>query len=118
MIKSHLLEIGILSVRPGEKFIAWAKSLPDSLPHEEEYLRNDTKTPFIVYLPELLDEKSIEKLLKTHYKAIFTHQLRHWASDESIWPKDQSFKAFKQFFRVEVIDEVVDLLPKTATNMP
>ena len=106
-------DIGALSVRPSEKFIDWAKSLPDYLPHEEDYLSNDAKMLYVVYLPEVIDEKSIEKLMKKHFKEIFEHQLKHWMEDDSAWPKNRSYKAFKQFFRVEVIDDVVDLAKKS-----
>jgi len=94
-----------LVLEPVEGFLEWARSGPEGdsgLAVDE--LRDDS-TAYLI--PELDTEP--EKWLKRHYAAMFEHELWSWCTDETLWPEDRSYRAFKRFFRVRFCSVVVDM---------
>jgi len=89
---------------PTEAFLDWVNSISadDKLTIEE--LCEDTA----VYLvPE--DDLEPEIYIKKHFTALFESELEGWCTDDSLWPRDRSYKVFKRFFNISIHSVVIDL---------
>jgi len=94
-----------ICIEPTAIFLAWVKNFPvDELELTLDDLRRDEMTYLI---PEQEDEP--DAWLRRNFKTIFEIELGEWCTDESLWPKDRSFKAFKKYFIVHFCSSVVDL---------
>jgi hypothetical protein len=47
--------------------------------------------------------------LAQNHRTIFKIELSDWTVDPTCWPKDLSFKAFKEFFNVRFCSIVIDM---------
>ena len=67
-----------------------------------------SKYPVNGYLiPEM--DGDFETWLQRNYQAMFEHELWAWHTDEAVWPKDRSFKAFQTLFKVRFHSVVLDM---------
>ena len=66
---------------------------------------NEDKT---VYLITDDDGENIEKWISLNFKALFEAELEGWYTDESLWPKRRSRKAFNEWFSVECYSVIID----------
>ncbi len=65
-----------------------------------------------VYLIPAYDETDkYEKFIRKHYAKIFEHELFSWYTDPKMWPKDRSWKVFKEWFDYEIHTMVLDMVP-------
>jgi len=93
----------VLVVEPTNVFLEWARKFPDEDPK--------------LTLDELLEDTSAylmphgdpDSWLPQNYTKIFEIELNDWSVDPSCWPKDRSFKAFKEFFNVRFCSIVIDM---------
>jgi hypothetical protein len=92
-------------IEPKTAFLEWAREFPDDyLKLTVDELHKDNTTYLI---PEQEAEPDI--WLRRNFTKIFENELYGWCTDPSLWPKDRSFKAFKNFFRVYFSSVVIDL---------
>ena len=56
----------------------------------------DSKTVYLI--PAFEDNEKYEKYLKKHYGKIFEQIVGSWYTDPGMWPKDRSWKVFKEWF--------------------
>ena len=91
-------------LRPGPPFIEWASKLDDSgiLPSFE-----GEQTVYL--LPEFEDEMEAMEVLSEGYELLFEEQLAGWHTDESAWPKNRTFKMFREWFVIEQHSLIIDL---------
>lgn len=61
-----------------------------------------------VLLPEFDLEEDLLEWVEDNYAWLFEFQLAAWTADESAWPKERDVKMFREWFRVEIHDTVVD----------
>jgi hypothetical protein len=63
-----------------------------------------------VYLLTICDyPNKFEKMLKIYYLEIFKHELYNFQRDDKTWPKNLSWKNFKNFFSYSFASRIVDL---------
>ncbi|HUU30090.1 MAG TPA: hypothetical protein VM123_19975 [archaeon] len=92
-------------LQPTKLFLEWARHNPEGDPGLTlKELREDTS----VYLIPDVDEAP-ETYIERHYMEMFELELESWCTDESLWPEDLSFKAFKSFFNIRIHSIVFDL---------
>jgi len=99
-----MLNRSAVVVRRKQPFFDWLKALdvPDhELPSREE------KNLYLV--PDYEDPDHAEKILKKVYDEIFCCELEAWFRFEEDWPRDRSFKVFKQWFTFEHFEIVEDV---------
>jgi len=60
-------------------------------------------------LPEFELEEDVQEWIEENYSWLFEFQLSAWTEDESAWPGSRDLKAFRQWFRVDVHNVVVDV---------
>jgi hypothetical protein len=93
----------VLVVEPTNVFLEWAKKFPDEDPKLTlDELLEDTSA----YLMPYVDPDS---WLPQNYTKIFEIELNDWSVDPTLWPKDLSFKAFKNFFATRFCSIVIDM---------
>ena len=99
-----MLNCSAAIVRPKKPFIDWASNLDDSnlTPSSE-----DEKTVYL--LPEYYDDLEAQEMLSKSYDIIFEAELEGWCVLEDTWPKNRSFKKFREWFEVELHSLVDDL---------
>ena len=62
-----------------------------------------------VYLIPSYDyNEQYDRYLRKHAKEIFEDELMGWYTDPSMWPKDRSWKVFKEWFDYEIHTMVLD----------
>ena len=92
-------------LEPTEKYLQWTRECPVGAP---DISLDDLKEDVTVYLVPETDEEP-EKILKRNYEAMFVNELFAWCTDEAFWPKDRSFKVFKEFFNARFCSMVLDM---------
>ena len=101
-----MLNRAALIVRLAKPFIDWAKSLDDS-----DVLPDVDGEQTVYLIPEFDDAEDAESVLRRAYGEAFARTLNGWHTDQTAWPKDRSFRAFKKWFTIEmhtVIEDLVD----------
>ena len=60
-------------------------------------------------LPELELEEDVQEWVEENATWLFEFQLAAWTEDESSWPVTRDLKTFRQWFRIDVHNVVVDV---------
>jgi len=60
-------------------------------------------------LPEFELEEDLQEWVEENATWIFEFQLAAWTEDESVWPATRDLKTFREWFRVDVHNVVVDV---------
>ncbi|MGB7295709.1 MAG: hypothetical protein WBC70_08985 [Candidatus Aminicenantales bacterium] len=95
----------VLLIEPTTAFLEWARKFPDEYPTLTlDELLEDSSAYLI---PEI--DSNPDPWLEKNFRKIFEIELNDWCIDSSLWPKDLSFKTFKQFFNVRFCSIVIDM---------
>ena len=90
---------------PTDECVAWVNCCPnDDRPTTLEAAQRE---PTVYLIPE--GKADPETHIRRHYKAMFEEELNSWYTDPDLWPKNRTFKTFKEFFDVQVSTMVFDL---------
>ena len=60
-------------------------------------------------LPELELEEDVREWIEDNAEWLFEFQLAAWTEDESTWPVTRDLKTFREWFRVDIHNVVVDV---------
>lgn len=60
-------------------------------------------------LPELDLEEEIQEWVEDNAAWLFEFQLSAWTEDESTWPESRDLKMFREWFRVDIHNVVIDV---------
>jgi hypothetical protein len=93
----------ILVAEPTNGLLEWARKFPDEDP---ALTLGELQEDSSAYLIPHTDPDS---WLEQNYMRIFRLELDAWSVDHSCWPKDLSFKTFKEFFNVRFCSIVIDM---------
>lgn len=89
-----------LIVQTKAPYTTWANSVlpggPQHTPHRTVYLTED-------------DAADGDAVVRAHFDEIFDHELYSWNEDRAAWPRMRTWKMFREWFDVEVVEPVVDL---------
>lgn len=109
-----ILNRGIVLVHARERYAKWANRVdPGRIPYE------DMGGWVHAYLiPEFdLAEESWE-WIRENCSTIFEIELNEWHSDPDTWPEDRTWKTFRKWFEIELIDLAWDLLETPLLGRP
>ena len=82
-----------ITIKPKQPFCDWLHSV------EPEHNFGDVLTDCDTYLlPDYEESKQVENWLKRNFDKLFMEQLNNWYLDETVWPKNRTFKMFKEWF--------------------
>jgi hypothetical protein len=62
-----------------------------------------------VLLPEFELEEDVHEWIEENATLLFEFQLSSWSSDEASWPPIRDLKAFREWFRVDIHNVVIDV---------
>ena len=60
-------------------------------------------------LPEVDLEEDLQEWIEDNYAWLFEFQLSAWTEDEASWPKDRNLRMFREWFRLDIHNVVVDV---------
>jgi len=60
-------------------------------------------------LPELELEEDVQEWVEDNASWLFEFQLSAWSEDESTWPSPRDLRTFKEWFRIDIHNVVVDV---------
>ena len=60
-------------------------------------------------LPEFELEEDVQEWIEENAAWLFEFQLAAWTDDESTWPSPRDLKQFREWFRVDIHNVVVDV---------
>jgi hypothetical protein len=60
-------------------------------------------------LPELELEEDVQEWIEDNARWLFEFQLAAWTEDESTWPVDRDLQTFREWFRIDIHNVVVDV---------
>ncbi len=61
-----------------------------------------------ILLPEFEVEEDVHEWIEENASWLFEFQLSSWTEEESAWPQTRDFKAFREWFRVDIHATVID----------
>lgn len=97
--------VGIL--KPKAPFYEWLESLPDPTSIDPAEYEEHTSI-FLLPAFEMLDER--ERLEKQFFNLLFDNALNDWWLDESDWPIKRDLRTFREWFDLQILDGIVDLV--------
>ena len=59
-------------------------------------------------LPEFELEEDLQEWVEENYSWLFEFQLSSWTEDESAWPERRDLKMFREWFRIDIHNVVID----------
>ena len=62
-----------------------------------------------VLLPEFELEEEVQEWVEENAVWLFEFQLSSWTDDESSWPATRDVRTFREWFRIDVLNVVVDV---------
>lgn len=78
--------------------------------YPEDDLQEASQKANIYLIDETIDD--VEKWLKKKFDKFFMMELSEWNNNKKEWPQRRSYKMFKQWFNVEISEEIYDLEKK------
>ena len=60
-------------------------------------------------LPEFELEEDVQEWVEENFSWLFEFQLGAWTDDESAWPPARDLKTFREWFRIDIHNVVVDV---------
>jgi len=90
-------------ISPKKPFKDWVKSV-DPVSDDGGL---DISTVYLI--PPFETEQEINSFLQKRYAQIFENELEAWYVDEDVWPKNRTYKMFKEWLDVKIHDMVFDL---------
>lgn len=100
---------GVIVIKRKQPFVDWVNSTNVPGDNNITSLADVNDEPGIYLIPEYEDSRSLKRLMPSAIDCIWECELMAWYTDETKWPKDQSAKAFHEWFEVEVGSIVYDL---------
>ena len=94
-------------VDPKEPYLAWARALDDDEPTIDSLSREQLTSVYLI--EELDDDETGERALRRHWPWIFEEKLMAWCRASKDWPRKRTYKMFRQWLDVRLIDLLYDL---------
>ena len=90
--------------------IEWQNKIfpDDQMEYEPNFFQNDMAHVYLT--PEFESDEEFENWMKENFVEIFIDVLADWCVDEKLWPKDLTYKLFKEWFHINYQSMVIDTL--------
>jgi hypothetical protein len=102
-----LVNRSVLVLKPTAKMLDWVNSVGEETdpvtPEEAQEMAN------AYLLPDFEDDEEQATYIRFRAKKLFEHELEAWCTDPGRWPSNRNYKAFTEWFRVEVSHMAYDL---------
>jgi len=91
-------------VEPNEPYYVWARQLDEDVPSIDDMAPEDLCSVFLIERTEVP-----EPILRRHFDRIFEEKLDAWHRLPDDWPQQRTYRMFRQWFHVRLVDQVLDL---------
>jgi hypothetical protein len=105
----------LVVMRPLDPFVRWVQQCDPTDIIDETDIRASTSAYLI---PDGLDEDEALEWVRENSEMLFEIALTDWYADETMWPKDRSAFALEEWFAIELIEIVWDLVEERLTSDP
>jgi hypothetical protein len=105
----RLLNRTAISIVGAQPYINWSRHTDPAA--DRNVLTVARAKPFgtAVLLPEFELEEDVQEWVEENAAWLFEFQLSAWTDDESAWPPTRDWKTFREWFRVDIHNVVVDV---------
>src|SRR6266404_6204376 len=102
------IAVGITAKQP---YIDWTRKHDADATKGQLTVRVATTKPYgtAILLPEFELEEDVQEWIEENAAWLFEFQLSAWTEDESTWPATRDLKTFREWFRVDIHNIVVDV---------
>ena len=108
------LNRGLVILRPKEPFIQWASQAdPGGSASANEFAQ-----PSTYLIPEYESEEESWNWIQDNSSLLFEVALSEWDADEAVWPAVRDWAALDEWFQVEFVELVWDLVDEPLTSDP
>ena len=98
----------ILIIKPKTPFLNWLKSIPGCDP--DLTLLELRESPTTILIPKFDAEEEVDEFIKKNGETFFESELLNTGKNKEYWPKNISFKLFKEWFDIETSSIVFDFV--------
>ena len=98
-----------VSVTGADPYIAWTRGTDADGDTGVLTVRRAKPYGSVFLLPELELEEDVQEWVEDNATWVFEVQLAAWTEDESVWPATRDVAAFRQWFRIDVHNVVIDV---------
>jgi hypothetical protein len=104
----RLLNRTAMSIVGAQPYVDWTRKTHSSADHNPVTVARAKPFGTAVLLPELELEEDVLEWIEDNFAWLFELQLSAWTDDESSWPAARDLKTFREWFRVDIHNTVVD----------
>jgi hypothetical protein len=104
----------LVVIRPKAPFVEWVQSVdPTGEPPPAERILS-TSTSFLI--PEFTYPEESWEWIEENCSVMFETELWDWVGDEDRWPPDRGWPVFREWFEIEHIDTIWDLVAEPLSS--
>ncbi|MEP7310518.1 MAG: hypothetical protein ABJA98_33865 [Acidobacteriota bacterium] len=93
----------------GQPYLAWTRETDADINRGTLTVARARTYGSAYLLPELELEEDIQEWVEENVTWLFEFQLSAWTDDESKWPAARDLKMFRDWFRVDIHNVVIDI---------
>jgi len=97
-----------ISVVGGQPYVDWTRHHAGDGSSEAVTVARAKPFGAAVLLPEFEFEEDVQEWVEDNWSWLFELQLDAWTSDQSSWPAERDLRMFREWFRVDIHNIVVD----------
>src|SRR5215471_8380803 len=98
-----------ISIVGAQPYIDWTRKTDSMVERDTVTVARVKPFGTAVLLPEFELEEDVQEWVEENAGWLFEFQLSTWTDDESTWPAARDLKTFREWFRVDVHNVVVDV---------
>ena len=105
----RLINRTAVSIVGAKPYVDWTRTTDSTTDRSPVTIARATPFGTAILLPELELEEDVQEWVEENADWLFEFQLSTWTDDESIWPATRDLKTFREWFRVDIHNVVVDV---------
>jgi hypothetical protein len=91
-------------IRQSDGRIPWARGLDNDEPGIDVMTREQLTSVYLIR-----ESDNSERMLRRQWDWMFEEKLFSWCRDSTLWPRKRTYKVFREWFDVRLVDLVFDL---------
>ena len=91
-------------VEPRKPYFDWARGLDNDEPGIDVMTREQLTSVYLIR-----ESDNSERMLRRQWDWMFEEKLFSWCRDSTLWPRKRTYKVFREWFDVRLVDLVFDL---------
>jgi hypothetical protein len=105
----RLLNRTAISIVGAQPYVDWTRQTESTANRDAVIVERAKPFGTVVLLPELELEEDVLEWVEDNFAWMFELQLSAWSDDESSWPAARDLKTFREWFRIDIHNTVVDV---------